>query len=99
MLDCPVCQSHRLAVYFDNPIDSKPSASWQNPKWKRKGVSFEDLTIEPSIQYPCFHGWIEDGNVIDISESKMCAVMVIDGVRKLVALSPKQAKVFRDSSI
>ena len=100
LFDCPKCgPGHRLAVYFDNPIDGQPPAAWQTPKWVRTGESFEELTIEPSIQYPCFHGWVEDGQVIDIGESRMCAVMVIDGVRTLVALSPRQEKAAMDSSI
>lgn len=91
-LDCPQCgPTHRLCVYFSNPIDGKEAAPWQNPVWKRTGESFETITIEPSIQYPCFHGWIEEGQVINVTESRVKAWMVIDGERKLVALSPHQA--------
>jgi hypothetical protein len=96
--DCPKCgPSHRLCVYFDNPLDDKPSASWQKPTWKREGESFESLTIAPSIQYQCFHGWVEEGNVIGISESPMRVHMHVNGVQQLVALSPRQAKEFRES--
>jgi hypothetical protein len=99
-LDCPKCgSSHRLCAYFDNPLDGEPAAYWQKPIWKRDGETFETLTISPSIEYPCFHGWIEDGQVIDISESPMRVKMLIGGAIRDVALSPKQAKALRDSSI
>jgi hypothetical protein len=97
-LDCPKCGStHRLAVYFSNPVDDQPAALWQNPTWKRTGNSFEAITIEPSIQYPCFHGWIEDGQVIDIGESPANAIAIINGEQRLVALSPKQYKELHET--
>lgn len=91
---CPICgPSHRLVVYFSNPIDGEPPASWQNPTWQREGDNFAIMTIAPSIQYPCFHGWIEDGQVIDVSESPLVVNMLRpDGVFGPVALSPKQLK-------
>ena len=94
--DCPKCgPSHNLAVYFSNPVDGQDAAPWQNPQWKRTNDEFASLTVEPSLEYPCFHGWIEDGNVIDISESPARVLAIIDGVRRIVALSPKQ---FRELS-
>lgn len=94
--DCPVCgPKHRLQVFFSNPLDGQSTASWQRQTWKRIGESFDALTIEPSIQYLCFHGWIEDGQVINISESTLSALMVVGGVQRLVALSPKQAAALR----
>lgn len=99
-LDCPRCgPSHKLAVYFSNPVDGLPAASWQTPQWHRDGEKFESLTIKPSIQYPCFHGWIENGDVIDISESPLQVMALIDGRPTLVALSPMQFKRLRNSSI
>jgi hypothetical protein len=89
-LDCPVCgPHHQLAAYFENPVDGIAPAPWGD-KWKRTGESFHDLTVEPSINYPCFHGWIENGNVIDISESPAAVVMIVNGKQELVALSPLQ---------
>jgi hypothetical protein len=93
-LVCPICgPTHCLAIYFSNPLDNQPCAVWQNPTWKRTGDDFESITVEPSLQYPCFHGWIEDGQVIDISESPAKAMTIINGVQRIVVLSPKQ---FRD---
>jgi hypothetical protein len=88
-LDCPKCgPSHRLRVNFSNPVDGQPPAAWLNPTWKREGATFDTLTIEPSIQYPCFHGWIEDGQVIDLAESKV--FISLGGKR--IGLSPRQAR-------
>jgi hypothetical protein len=90
-LDCPKCGPvHRLAVYFSNPVDGKDAAPWQNPQWKRTGDKFALLTVEPSLEYPCFHGWIEEGEVIDISESPARVIATINGAQRIVALSPKQ---------
>lgn len=99
-LDCPVCgASHKLVVYFDNPVDGKEKASWQQIVWKRTGDSFENITIEPSIQYQCFHGWIEKGQVIDIKESPAIVQALINnnGILSLqnVALSPMQFEDFK----
>lgn len=91
LLDCPNCgPKHRLCAYFSNPLDNQPCAPWQNPTWNRIGESFETLTLEPSIQYPCFHGWIEEGQVIDVRESKVHTWSMVDGRPQLVALSPRQ---------
>jgi hypothetical protein len=87
---CPVCgPSHTVAAYFDNPIDGKESASWQTPKWTREGDSFSDLTIIGSLKYPCFHGWVEDGQVILISESPL--YVFLPGIG-LTGLSPRQVR-------
>jgi hypothetical protein len=91
-LDCPKCGSkHRLAAYFKNPIDGKEAAAWQKPIWERTGETFNALTLSPSLQYPCFHGWVENGKVFDIVETPM---IVVDGELdkggRPVALSPTQ---------
>ena len=93
-LDCPVCgPRHRLCAYFSNPLDGQPPAAWQKPTWERYGNDFLTLTVSPSIQYPCFHGWIEDGQVIDVSESPLVVNMLRqDGSIGPVALSPRQVK-------
>ena len=89
-LDCPKCgPKHMLVAYFDNPVDGQDAAPWGD-KWHREGEELETLTISPSIQYPCFHGWIENGQVIDISESPAMATLVTAQGTMLVTLSPKQ---------
>ncbi|HEV7520135.1 MAG TPA: hypothetical protein VGP89_03485 [Candidatus Angelobacter sp.] len=91
-LACPVCgPDHTLAVYFSNPLDGGAAAPASH-QWTRSGTTFDELTVEPSIQYPCFHGWIENGLVFDYSESPMTLpVKVEDGIG-LIALSPKQTR-------
>jgi hypothetical protein len=98
--DCPVCppeKGHRLAAFFENPIDGEPPAPWlgkspTNPVWKRSGDSFGTLSIAPSLNYPCFHGWVECGRVIDIKEAPIVVFgMTAPGQHGPVALSPLQA--------
>jgi hypothetical protein len=92
LFDCPACgPMHRLAAYFSNPRDGQPGAAWQNPTWLREGDDFAVLTIKPSIQYPCFHGWVERGRVFDTSESPLTVpIRREDGQVVLAALSPLQ---------
>jgi hypothetical protein len=86
--DCPSCgPSHQLVAYFENPLDGLAVASW-TPKWKRIGEEFDVLSIEPSLEYPCWHGWIEEGRAIDVRESPL--VLFDQQKRRPVALSPLQ---------
>ena len=91
--DCPVCgPKHTLVAYFSNPLDGEPGAKGQNPVWERVGDTLDQLTIHPSINYPCcFHGWIEQGKVFDVKESPLTALLAVDGKPQVVALSPEQA--------
>lgn len=91
--DCPKCgPKHRLIAYFSNPLDGQPPAPWHDVEkiWKREGDTFEALTIAPSLQYPCFHGWVEHGLVFDISESPL----MVPTKKGPAALSPNQAEQF-----
>lgn len=95
--DCPVCgPKHNLVAYFSNPLDGQPHAEWQKPLWVRVGDTIEDLTIEPSILYECFHGWVESSKVFDISESPLTFLGVVDGKPQLISTSPKQALEIAD---
>ena len=93
--DCPACGSrHRLAAYFVNPVDGGdylPRGA--NRMWTRYGDSLADIVLSPSINYRCWHGWVEKGLVFDASESPVVVPMTsADGeVVKHVALSPMQA--------
>lgn len=91
--DCPACgPGHRLSAYFQNPIDGGEANGW-TPKWERSGETFEELTITPSIDYGCFHGWVEDGRVIDISEAPLIVPGAFIGQpQATVALSPAQSE-------
>lgn len=94
-LDCPACgPSHRLAAYFKNPLDGGETAGWllkDGPVWERQGDDFAALTIKPSIDYPCFHGWIERGRVFHVNESPLrAAIRGPAGNVVLANLSPLQ---------
>jgi len=98
--DCPACgPSHLCGVGFTNPLDGGPSALWPSQTWwTRTGETFETLTlisstgVGASVQYPCWHGWIEGGQVIDVGEATHHGVLP-SGVR--VALSPLQVQELR----
>lgn len=81
--DCPVhterctcChqrlqKSHRLAVWFTNPVDGQPPQFGIAHLWQRDGDSFETLTLSPSIDASqhvvdgvvCWHGSIKNGEI------------------------------------
>jgi hypothetical protein len=60
--DCPVHRNHRLGVFFENPLDGQPAQA-HCLLWKRTGDTFETLTLAPSIQASCWHGFITGGEV------------------------------------
>jgi hypothetical protein len=73
--DCPHCRTQRLVCFFEPPIDPsglKAKYGWSEfdkdkPKWKRRGDTFETLTLEPSVNFDStghFHGHITNGEVI-----------------------------------
>jgi hypothetical protein len=94
--DCPVCEnekSHSIVIYFENPLDGGPCADWvkKGPHWQRAGDEFARLSVQPSIKYPCFHGWLEIGRVFSIKESPIIVVAMMPGGRQQpMALSPLQ---------
>lgn len=70
-LNCPCGCAHRLDVMFRNPVDGQGSVyppQW--PSWERKGETFEELTLTPSIQREiparCWHGYITNGEIITV---------------------------------
>lgn len=74
---CPVCSrwgarfegAHSVGVLFANPPDGGPAApndesivaNYQGQRWTRTGDTFETLTLSPSIDVRCWHGWINAG--------------------------------------
>lgn len=67
---CPACvntNGHRINVTFkgrDVPehlgthgSDGKPS------RWEVTGTTFEDLTLSPSVDVGCWHGYVTNGEV------------------------------------
>jgi hypothetical protein len=118
--DCPACgPSHRLIVMLSNPLDGKPGAPWLGklvkgldgqekitPVWQRYGAEFDTLTLVPSVVFPCWHGWVEDGQVIDVTEATHMLVQVVFTAAKeqvsdakVIALSPRQVQELRDQKV
>jgi hypothetical protein len=70
---CEYCQqllpeSHRLVVWFENPVDGLPPEFTATHRWQRTGETFETMTLTPSInaqgEYPgCWHGHITNGEI------------------------------------
>lgn len=70
--DCPTHRDHRLAIFFENPVDGLPPQHGERNLWKREGDSFEILTVTPSIDASehhfghngqCWHGHITHGTI------------------------------------
>ena len=68
----------RLIVWFENPIDGGPSLDpthHRAPLWKRRGETFETLSLQPAINAnerdpdtgavvtQHWHGYITDGQL------------------------------------
>jgi hypothetical protein len=78
MFDCP-CGGHedakgdetrefqsRVFVHIDPAMDGKPADESSKPAWKRTGDSFENLTLEPSIQrVGGWHGFVRNGEIVN----------------------------------
>lgn len=49
--ECPVHHNHRLAVAFANPLDGGERIKLGKSQyyWLRNGLTFDDLTLGPSI--------------------------------------------------
>lgn len=67
---CPGCYSaaegpegvHSIRVWFAGrraPPEAKP-----DPRWKVSGTRLHELTLEPSINAECWHGWIREGRAV-----------------------------------
>lgn len=94
--DCPTCgPKHTLVAYFTNPIDGGPAMpAPPNQRWTRSGEDFAKLTVKPSLDYPCWHGWVEGGQVIHVSEGRPVQLFNPETKEHLgsVALSPGQVR-------
>ena len=61
---CPAClnkDGHSLLVWFDErgvPAEALPA-----PRWKVTGNSFEDLSLTPSVNAGCWHGFVTNGQI------------------------------------
>lgn len=69
MFLCPACfkansgsvGTHSVLVWFANR--GVPDAATPAPRWAMSGTSLADLTLSPSIQIPCWHGFVTGGIV------------------------------------
>lgn len=74
--DGPHREGHSVAVLFSNPPDGGPAhppdgdmiGDNDGKRWAREGSTFEDLSIEPSIDCTrsdahCWHGRVRRGKV------------------------------------
>lgn len=62
--DCPHCRKTRLAVFIANPVDGGPPSDDAKRLWLRRGATFDDLTLTPSIDASAhghWHGFIAAG--------------------------------------
>lgn len=63
-IDSPGCQFSRVSIMFSNPVNG-PVSRWGREKWKRKGETFEDLSLVPSINaVGHWHGWLTNGELV-----------------------------------
>lgn len=72
LFKCPGCWAknggsagtHMILVWFANPIGGAPVASSEwlpAPRWQRTGETLETLTLHPSVDAKCWHGWVRQG--------------------------------------
>lgn len=54
---CPHCRSDYIGVAFQNPIDGGAPAKDSKYYWKRVGETFENITLEPSIDASKIGHW------------------------------------------
>ena len=63
--DCPCGKcGEKVSLGFKNPIDGSKQVNNDRASWQRKGNTFENLTLTPSIQRmgKCrWHGYLTDG--------------------------------------
>lgn len=110
--DCPHCtpqgRTHPVTVNLVNPLDGEPAAPFVGqgsmPGWTAEG-DLQTLSLTPSIDTACWHGWVEDGQVFDISEapgSLQIAVVLKNGRiadQVNLALSPRQFAGLKDGRL
>jgi|ERR1700674_2383428 len=61
---CPQHGTHRLVVWFENPVDGLPPEATAEHRWTRIGETFDTMTLTPSINAPtCWHGHITNGEI------------------------------------
>jgi hypothetical protein len=61
LLLCPCGGGHELLLWFAGrprvPAKARPV-----PRWQADGATIGTLTLSPSVNAHCWHGWIRSGN-------------------------------------
>jgi hypothetical protein len=61
LLLCPCGGGHELLLWFAGrprvPAKARPV-----PRWQADGATIGTLTLSPSVNTHCWHGWIRSGN-------------------------------------
>lgn len=72
---CPACfkknngpvGTHVVEVGFESrgllPKQSSHSRSGEPSRWRATGTGYDDLTLEPSVDCGCWHGFVRNGEV------------------------------------
>ena len=63
--DCPLHKTHRITIFFSNPLDGLPAAHGAT-LWQRIGEDFDSLTLSPTIdsdRSECWSGVITNGEI------------------------------------
>lgn len=66
MFDCPKCPSrHKILVGFHDrgllPSEASHNKEGQPSRWHLRGTCFADMSLTPSIDTGCWHGFITGG--------------------------------------
>lgn len=65
--NCPCGCGEPIGIEFNNPLDGGPPHDPSRSLWQRTGVTFDTLTLTPSIlrKSGCgWHGFITNGEII-----------------------------------
>lgn len=54
--DCPCGDGHRLLIPFKGRMPDGKG-------WAVTGTNFDNLTLQPSVDAKCWHGWVRNGEI------------------------------------
>ena len=60
--DCPVCSTKGNAHAIRIPLS--PAVDQHGQSWQHTGAFPDSLTVNPSVNAGCWHGWIKNGEVL-----------------------------------
>ena len=65
--ECPVCRNHHVLVSFADRglADDQGSRNREDKpsRWEISGTGFDDITLKPSVDCKCWHGFVTNGEV------------------------------------